>query len=73
MGLQLNASWGAGKETPIGPATIKDTDMARLHTVGLAQEFDMHGTSSARQYDLGGAGTPEMPAGDPARGEEGSR
>ncbi|AQT76157.1 hypothetical protein [Streptomyces sp. fd1-xmd] len=75
-------NWYAGKETPIGPVTIKDTDMARLHTVGLAQEFDMQGSSSAKQHDLGGAGAQAVPAGDPgrdgtrkdpARGEEENR
>ncbi|OKI37007.1 hypothetical protein A6A28_33135 [Streptomyces sp. CB03578] len=75
-------NWDAGKETPIGPVTVKDADMARLHTVGLAQEIDMHGTSSSRQHDLGSAGTPDVSAGDPgrdgtrkdpARGEEENR
>ncbi|MFE9795468.1 hypothetical protein ACFYRL_27465 [Streptomyces goshikiensis] len=65
--------WDAGKETPIGPVTIKDADTARLHTVGLAQEFDTHGTSSSRQRDLGSAGTPDVSAGDPGRGEEENR
>ncbi|MGW2989899.1 hypothetical protein [Streptomyces goshikiensis] len=86
MDYQVNVwdryNWDAGKETPIGPVTIKDADMARLHTVGLAQEFDMHGTSSSRQHDLGSAGTPDVSAGDPgrdgtpkdpARGEEENR
>lgn len=86
MDYQVNVwdryNWDAGKETPIGPVTVKDADMARLHTVGLAQEFDMHGTSSSRQHDLGSAGTPDVSAGDPgrdgtrkdpARGEEENR
>ncbi|MFE3866295.1 hypothetical protein ACFXPT_38750 [Streptomyces goshikiensis] len=71
MDYQVNVwdryNWDAGKETPISPVTVKDADMARLHTVGLAQEFDMHGTSSSRQHDLGSAGTPDVSAGDPGR------
>ncbi|MER6446546.1 hypothetical protein [Streptomyces venezuelae] len=86
MDYQVNVwdryNWDAGKETPIGPMTIKDADMARLHAVGLAREFDMQGTSSARQYDLGSADAPEVATGDPgrdgtrkdpARGEEDNR
>ncbi|WP_185921628.1 hypothetical protein [Streptomyces sp. WAC06614] len=60
-------NWDAGKATPIGPTTITDADMARLHTVGLAQEFDMRGTSSLRQHDLGDAGKPSVPPGEPGR------
>ncbi|MEU9797905.1 hypothetical protein [Streptomyces sp. NPDC051000] len=86
MDYQVNVwdryNWDAGKETPIGPVTIKDADMARLHTVGLAQEFDMQGSSSAKRHDLGSADAPVVPAGDPgrdgtrkdpARGEEENR
>ncbi|WP_267003430.1 hypothetical protein [Streptomyces sp. NBC_00354] len=56
--------------------------MARLHTVGLAREFDMWGTSSVQTYDFGapGAGVaPPADAGrdgtrsDPSRGEEQNR
>ncbi|MBW5485805.1 hypothetical protein [Streptomyces bambusae] len=60
-------NWDAGKATPIGPTTITDADMARLHTVGLAQEYDMHGTSSIRQHDLGAADQPSVSPGDPGR------
>ncbi|MGW0554129.1 hypothetical protein ACWDZ6_08025 [Streptomyces sp. NPDC002926] len=37
------------------------TIMARLHTTGIAQEFDMAGSSSVKHYDLGAS----APNGDP--------
>ncbi|WP_329239336.1 hypothetical protein OHB07_25680 [Streptomyces sp. NBC_00111] len=48
--------------------------MARLHTTGIAQEFDMAGSSSVKHYDLGGS-TPNqepLPAPDEP-GREGDR
>ncbi|MFK0258472.1 hypothetical protein [Streptomyces sp. NPDC090445] len=41
-------NWDSIKSTPIGPVDIKDSEMARLHTVGLAREFDTRGTSSVQ-------------------------
>ncbi|QES55061.1 hypothetical protein DEJ51_13315 [Streptomyces venezuelae] len=46
-------NWDPGKATPIGPTTVTDADMARMHTTGLAKEFDMRGSSSVQQHDLG--------------------
>ncbi|WP_327326863.1 hypothetical protein OG735_33425 [Streptomyces sp. NBC_01210] len=54
--------------------SIPDGQMARLHTTGIAQEFDMSGSSSVKHYDLGTS----APNGDPlpkpdAPGREGGR
>ncbi|ORT54390.1 hypothetical protein [Streptomyces sp. CB03238] len=39
-------SWDQGKSTPSVPwLTVSDADMARLHTVGLGQEYNVHGSS----------------------------
>ena len=43
--------------------------MAKLHRVGLAQEFDMAGGSSVHHYDLGSS----KPNGDPLPGPDDSR
>ncbi|MFJ7422435.1 hypothetical protein ACIQXD_28110 [Streptomyces uncialis] len=53
----------------IGPLEIPDGQMARLHRVGLAQEFDMSGSSGVHHYDLGSA----VPNADPLPGPEESR
>ncbi|MFB7271418.1 hypothetical protein [Streptomyces sp. NPDC056244] len=64
-------NWDAGKATPIGPTTVTDADMARLHTTGLAREFDMRGSGSTQHLQLGSepAQLPDPP--DPGR--EGTR
>ncbi|MER7171052.1 hypothetical protein [Streptomyces mesophilus] len=65
-------NWDKDKSTefPLG-IKIEDEDMARLHKVGFAQEFDMRGSSSALSYDLDAA-TP--PSGDPGdQGRDGTR
>ncbi|NHA67519.1 ICP22 family protein [Phycicoccus flavus] len=41
-------NWDGGKSTRIGPLTITDEQLARLHRVGLAQEFTAVGTSSTQ-------------------------
>ncbi|WP_329115566.1 hypothetical protein [Streptomyces sp. NBC_01353] len=45
-------NWDNGKGIDLGPVHIPDTDMQRLHRTGLAQEFDMRGSSSVRHQDL---------------------
>ncbi len=63
-------NWDPGKTTPIGPTSVTDADMARLHTTGLAREFDMRGSSSVQQYDLNSSGpgpTPKDPGRDGTR------
>ncbi|MFG2663550.1 hypothetical protein ACGFY6_04785 [Streptomyces sp. NPDC048387] len=67
-------NWDSGKATPIGPTSVTDADMARLHTVGLAREFDMRGSSSVQQHDLdsgGPAPAPEGPGRDGTRTDPG--
>ncbi|CAM5315593.1 hypothetical protein [Streptomyces narbonensis] len=48
-------NWDPGKATPIGPTTVTDADMARMHTTGQAREFDMRGSSfgAAARLDVG--------------------
>ncbi|EDX23622.1 conserved hypothetical protein [Streptomyces sp. Mg1] len=50
-------NWDQDKATPIGPTTVTDADMARMHTTGLAREFDMRGSSSVQQHDLSAEGS----------------
>ncbi|WP_327726888.1 hypothetical protein OG250_05655 [Streptomyces sp. NBC_00487] len=78
LDYQVNAwdryNWDEGKGVTIGPLSIPDGQPARLHTTGLAQEFDMQGSSSVKHYDLGSA-TPNndpLPAPDDP-GREGTR
>ncbi|MFJ6370547.1 hypothetical protein ACIQK5_20525 [Streptomyces virginiae] len=46
-------NWDPGKATPIGPTTVTDADMARMHNTGQAREFDMRGSSSVQRHDMG--------------------
>jgi len=50
---------------------IPDAEMGRLHKTGLAQEFDMRGSSSTYTYDLNS----DRPATTtpPDQGREGTR
>ncbi|WP_046502910.1 hypothetical protein [Streptomyces odonnellii] len=64
-------NWDAGKATPIGPTTVTDADMARLHTTGLAREFDMRGSGSTQHLELG-SGPVQLPD-PPDQGREGPR
>ncbi|MFF9351574.1 hypothetical protein [Streptomyces sp. NPDC014734] len=59
-------NWDPGKATSIGPTTVTDADMARLHTTGLAQEFNMRGSSSVQHHDLSSGNVWPAPA-DPGR------
>ncbi|MFI2411276.1 hypothetical protein [Streptomyces sp. NPDC018947] len=62
-------NWDEGKGVDIGPLKIPDGQMAKLHRVGFAQEFDMAGSSSAHHYDLGSS----KPNDDPLPGPDDSR
>ncbi|MFD8789515.1 hypothetical protein [Streptomyces vinaceus] len=65
-------NWDPGKSTPIGPTSVTDADMARLHQTGLAREFDMRGSSSVQHHDLGPDGGGSWP--DPQDpGRDGTR
>lgn len=46
-GVTIDLPWGSDMSIP-------DGRMARLHTTGIAQEFDMAGSSSVKHYDPGG-------------------
>lgn len=41
-------NWDGGKSVTIGGITVTDEQLGQLHRVGLAQEFDITGVSSAR-------------------------
>ncbi|MFE6899711.1 hypothetical protein ACFVFJ_22890 [Streptomyces sp. NPDC057717] len=56
-----------GKSTPIGPTEVTDADMARLHTTGLAREFDRRGSGSVQHCDLGSAPAKLPDPADPGR------
>ncbi|MER6350026.1 hypothetical protein ACWC10_30405 [Streptomyces sp. NPDC001595] len=62
-------NWDEGKGVKVGPMEIPDGEMAKLHRVGLAQEFDMSGSSGVKHYDLGSA----QPNDDPLPGPDESR
>jgi len=65
-------NWDAGKSTTFpGGVEIPDSEMGRLHRTGLAQEFDMRGSSSTYTYDLGGDANPTV--NPPDQGREGTR
>ncbi|MFB7913433.1 hypothetical protein [Streptomyces sp. NPDC056061] len=76
-------NWDKGKSTDFpGGIVIEDKDMGHLHTVGIAQEFDMRGSSATFTHDLSSdtypAMKPDVPGragsrGDVSRGDEGNR
>ncbi|MFJ7409423.1 hypothetical protein ACIQWZ_01275 [Streptomyces sp. NPDC098077] len=83
LDYQANAwdryNWDESKAVTIdlpggGDIGIPDGRMARLHTTGIAQEYDMAGSSSVKHYDLGGSapGHGPLPAPDEP-GREGDR
>lgn len=62
-------NWDEGKSTNIGPVTIEDRQMAELHRAGLAQEYDIVGSSKPLQYQAtyhadGGSTGASDPAGN---------
>ncbi|WP_405483097.1 hypothetical protein [Streptomyces sp. NBC_00009] len=65
-------NWDAGKSTTFpGIGEIPDSEMGRLHKTGLAQEFDMRGSSSTYTYDLNSDANPTV--NPPDQGREGTR
>lgn len=54
-------NWDGGKQTEIGPFTITDESMAEMHRAGVAQEFNMSGSTDAKHY----AGTVPSPGSQP--------
>ncbi|UQI48888.1 hypothetical protein M1P56_33535 [Streptomyces sp. HU2014] len=80
LDYQANAwdryNWDKGKGVDIGGMKIPDGQMGRLHTTGLAQEFDMAGSSSVKHYDLGGSTSHPGPLpgpDEPRTGRDGGR
>jgi hypothetical protein len=43
-------NWDGGKSTQIGPLTVTDEQLAELHRAGVAQEFDMSGSTDTRHF-----------------------
>ncbi|MGW7230586.1 hypothetical protein [Streptomyces cyaneofuscatus] len=64
-------NWDEGKGVKVGPLDIPDGQMAKLHRVGLAQEFDMAGSSDVRHYDLGSANPTDNPLPGPGESRDG--
>lgn len=79
LDYQANAwdryNWDENKGVDIfGVMDIPDGQMARLHTTGLAQEFDMSGSSSVKHYGLGSSTPNAGPLPEPDEpGREGGR
>jgi len=44
-------NWDNGKETQIGPFTITDDQMAEMHRAGVAQEYNISGSTDTKQYN----------------------
>lgn len=65
-------NWDDGKSTTFpGGVVIPDSEMGRLHKTGLAQEFDMRGSSSTYTRDLNSYAPPTV--NPPDQGREGTR
>ncbi|MFF8956304.1 hypothetical protein [Streptomyces sp. NPDC014894] len=65
-------NWDVGKSTKLpGGLDIRDEDMGRLHRTGIAQEFDMRGSSSFYVHDLDASAPSALMPRDPGR--EGTR
>ena len=67
-------NWDGGKAVTIGGITVTDEQLGRLHRVGLAREYEVHGTSSPRttQWTVGTA-SPVTQSGRSASDREGGR
>jgi len=44
-------NWDSGKQTQIGPFTVTDDQMAEMHRAGVAQEYNISGSTDTRHYD----------------------
>lgn len=64
-------NWDKGKKVEIGPITIHDEAMGKLHVVGLAQEYDVRGSTQVHTRTVGDGGN-EAPH-PPGEGRDGSR
>ncbi|RZQ62145.1 hypothetical protein [Amycolatopsis suaedae] len=43
-------NWDGGKSTEIGPFTVTDQQLAELHKSGLAQEYNLTGSTDAKHF-----------------------
>lgn len=43
-------NWDNGKETEIGPVTISDDAMVEMHRAGVAQEYNISGSTDIKHY-----------------------
>lgn len=57
-------NWDGGKSTEIGPIAITDKKMAEMHRAGVAQEFNISGSTETKQYK-GGVPSPGQQPGLP--------
>ncbi|MFD7558251.1 hypothetical protein ACFV9E_27370 [Streptomyces sp. NPDC059835] len=62
-------NWDEGKGVHIGKFEIPDGEMGQQHKIGLAQEFNMAGSSSVKHYELGSGAAVPAPD-DPGRAGE---
>ncbi|MCX4958100.1 hypothetical protein [Streptomyces virginiae] len=62
-------NWDEGKGVTIGTFEIPDGEPSQQHKVGLAQEFNMAGSSSVKHYELGSGAAAPAPD-DPGRAGE---
>ncbi|MFF7294988.1 hypothetical protein [Streptomyces sp. NPDC008265] len=62
-------NWDEGKGVSIGKFEIPDGEMGRQHKIGLAQEFNMAGSSAVKHYELG-SGAVVLAPDDPGRAGE---
>ncbi|WP_327286495.1 hypothetical protein [Streptomyces sp. NBC_01205] len=62
-------NWDQGKGVHIGKLEIPDGEPSQQHRVGLAQEFNMAGSSSVKHYELGSAAAVPAPD-EPGRAGE---
>ena len=44
-------NWDTGKSVEIGGRTITDQQMGELHTAGVAQEYNIRGSSGTYHYE----------------------
>lgn len=51
-------NWDGGKSVNIGPITVNDEQLGRLHKVGLAKEYDIEGVSSPKLINYSSSYTP---------------
>ncbi|MGX7824385.1 hypothetical protein ACTG9Q_04765 [Actinokineospora sp. 24-640] len=64
-------NWDGGKSTDIGPITIEDSQMAEMHRAGVAQEYDIAGSTDTKSYTGEVPQAGQLP--DPPQSRDGTR